>query len=64
MTAPVKFDDSRIKHHHDKKLLSRVRTYYEAFTHGDFNAIKEIEGEEYTMTDIRENLHLRILSCA
>ena len=64
MTTTVKFDDSRIKNHHDKKLLERIRTYYAAFTTGNFNAIKELEAESYNMTDIRENTHKLSLFCS
>ena len=49
------FDDSRIKNHPDKLLLSRIKTYFKAFTTGDFNGIKQLEATEYTMTDIRKS---------
>ncbi|MCJ1260806.1 hypothetical protein MMC22_000669 [Lobaria immixta] len=46
------FDDSRIKDHPDKLLLSRIRQYFKAFTTGDFDGIRDLEAPEYTMTDI------------
>lgn len=52
-----KFDDSRIKHYPDKLLLRRIRTYFKAFTNGDFNGIKALEANGYNMTDIRESLY-------
>ncbi|KAH8667518.1 hypothetical protein BGZ60DRAFT_505765 [Tricladium varicosporioides] len=48
----TKFDDSRIENHPDKLLLSRIRTYFHAFTTGDFDGIRDLEAEEYNMTDI------------
>lgn len=53
--ADPKFDDSRIKDHPDKDLLEKIRTYFHAFTHGLFDEMKDLQGEEYTMTDIRKN---------
>ena len=53
--SSVTFDDSRIKDHPDKQLLERIREYYHAFTTGNFNAIRDLEAEEYTMTDIRKH---------
>ncbi|KAH8654949.1 Alpha/Beta hydrolase protein [Tricladium varicosporioides] len=52
VVANAQFDDSRIKNHHDKLLLSRIRTYFNAFTSGDFNGIKDLESDDYNMTDI------------
>ncbi|KAG9232099.1 hypothetical protein BJ875DRAFT_544825 [Amylocarpus encephaloides] len=46
------FDDSRIKNHPDPLLLWRIRTYFKAFTTGDFNGIKDLEDDGYSMTDI------------
>ncbi len=53
------FDDSRIKNHPDKLLLSGIKTYFKAFTTGDFNGIKQLEATEYTMTDIRKSSYPR-----
>jgi hypothetical protein len=52
-----KFDDRRIKDHPDHKLLERLRTYYKAFTTGDFDGIRSLQTDDYTMTDIRKNIH-------
>ncbi len=51
------FDDARIKNNPDKVLLGRIRTYFKAFTTGDFNGIKDLESDDYTMTDIRKNIY-------
>ncbi len=48
------YDDSRILDYPDKKLLSNIRTYFEAFVSGDFAKIAELQAPEYTMTDIRK----------
>ncbi|KAL2067233.1 hypothetical protein VTL71DRAFT_1657 [Oculimacula yallundae] len=46
------FDDTRIRHHKDKKLLAAIKTYFKDFTTGNFDAIRDGESDEYTMTDI------------
>lgn len=52
--ATPTFDDSRIKNHPDKLLLSRIRTYFGAFSTGNAEALRDQEAEEYTMSDISE----------
>lgn len=47
------FDDSRIKDFHDKTLLRRVRQFFKTFTTGDFDGMRDLQSENYTMTDIR-----------
>ncbi|CZS90631.1 hypothetical protein WAI453_004089 [Rhynchosporium graminicola] len=46
------FDDSRIRHFKDKKTLAAVKTYFKAFTTGKFDEIRDMESEDYTMTDV------------
>lgn len=46
------FDDERIKHHPDKVLLGRIRTFFKAFTTGDFDGMRELQSKTYTMTNI------------
>lgn len=57
--APVHYDDSRIQHNHDKKLLERLKKYFDAFTAGDFDGVRNVESEGYTMTNIRKGRHIR-----
>jgi ketosteroid isomerase-like protein len=52
----LKFDDTRIRHHHDKRLLRYIRAYFNAFTAGDFDGMKALQSEDYTMTDIRKTI--------
>ncbi|RDL40353.1 Uncharacterized protein BP5553_00332 [Venustampulla echinocandica] len=52
MASHPAFDDSRIKHHHDKLLLSRINEYFVAFATGDFNGMNELEAEEFHISDI------------
>ena len=48
------FDDTRIQDHPDKLLLSRIRLFFKTFTTGDFDGMRDLQSEEYTMTDIRK----------
>lgn len=50
----AKFDDSRIKDHPDQRLLKYIRAYFKTFTEGDFDGMKALQSNEYTMTDIRK----------
>ena len=53
-TSKGNYDDSRIQDFPDKLLLSRLRNYFELFTSGDYNGMRNLESEDYTMTDIRK----------
>lgn len=55
--APSKFDDSRIKNYPDKRLLNYLRAYYKTFTDPDPDAMKNFQTENFTITDIRKNVH-------
>ena len=57
--APVHYDDSRIQQNHDKKLLERLKKYFDAFTTGDFDGVRNVESEGYTITNIRKRRHIR-----
>jgi hypothetical protein len=46
------FDDTRIQHHHDKVLLSRISKYFEAFATGDYDKMNDMVADEYRMSDI------------
>ena len=48
------FDDKRIKEHPDKVLLDRIRKFFKTFTTGDFEGMRDLQSEDYTMTNIRE----------
>lgn len=54
----VKYDDSRIEDYPDKKALAKAREFFEVFTNGEFDAMKALQSENYTMTDIREHILL------
>lgn len=56
--SSVHYDDSRIQDHPDKKLLERIKKYFDAFTTGDFDGVRNVESESYTMTNIRKSCHL------
>lgn len=47
------FNDERIKDHPDKKLLRRIRAFFKTFTTGDFDGMRDLQSESYTMTNIR-----------
>ena len=49
------FDYTRIKDHPDKKLLSYIVKYFDAFTGADFAGIEALQDDSYTMTDIRKS---------
>ncbi|KAL5353739.1 hypothetical protein ACLOAV_001780 [Pseudogymnoascus australis] len=51
MASPA-FNNSRIQHHHDKELLSRIGEYFEAFATGDYNKMNDLVADEYHMSDI------------
>jgi hypothetical protein len=51
----LKFDDSRIKSHPDKLLLSRVGAYFLAFASGDYDGLRAFQAEEYDLTDISKS---------
>lgn len=53
------FDDSRIKNHEDKLLLSRINEYFLTFATGDYQGMSDLQAEEFHITDIR-NLSLPI----
>lgn len=56
LSEPVlKFDDSRIADHPDKVLLARVREFFRTFTTGDFVGMRDLQSEDYDMTDIRKS---------
>ncbi|OBT82012.1 hypothetical protein VE02_10094 [Pseudogymnoascus sp. 03VT05] len=46
------FDDTRIQHHHDKVLLSRISKYFEAFATGDYDKMNDMVADEYCMSEI------------
>ncbi|RDL39996.1 Uncharacterized protein BP5553_04336 [Venustampulla echinocandica] len=46
------FDNSRIINYHDKLLLSRIDKYFVAFTTGDYDAMNEMEADDFHITDI------------
>jgi hypothetical protein len=48
----MSFDDSRIKHHPNKKLLADIRKYFRAFVNHDADASKAMQAEDYTMTNV------------
>ncbi|KAG0650293.1 hypothetical protein D0Z07_3183 [Hyphodiscus hymeniophilus] len=48
----LKFDDTRIADNCDKVLLSRIKTYFDAFVNGDADALRDQEAPEYNITDI------------
>lgn len=48
----MSFDDSRIKHHPDKKLLDDIRKYFKAFVTHDADASKAMQTKDYTMTNV------------
>ena len=50
------FDDRRIAHHPDKKLLALTRAYYKTFVELDAEAMREMQTEDYTGTDIRKHI--------
>ena len=50
----VKYDDSRIADYPDKNALAKAREFFEVFTNGEFDAMKALQTENYTMTDIRK----------
>ena len=47
------FNDKRIKDHSDKVLLTRIRAFFKTFTTGDFDGMRDLQAEDYTMTNIR-----------
>lgn len=54
----VHYDDSRIQNNHDKKLLERLKKYFDAFTTGDFDGVRNVESEGYTITNIRKSCRI------
>ncbi|KFY33234.1 hypothetical protein V494_07795 [Pseudogymnoascus sp. VKM F-4513 (FW-928)] len=46
------FDDSRIRNHPDKALLSRIGEYFEAFATGDYDKMNDMVADDYRMSDI------------
>ncbi|KAG8529676.1 uncharacterized protein KY384_005157 [Bacidia gigantensis] len=48
----MSFDDRRIAHHPDKKLLELTRKYYKAFVTHDADTTRAMQAPGYTMTDI------------
>ncbi|KAK2756542.1 hypothetical protein FQN54_005435 [Arachnomyces sp. PD_36] len=46
------FDDSRIRDHPDKLLLSRIEEYFISFTTGDFEGMRDLQAEDFHITDI------------
>lgn len=61
MASPA-FNNSRIQHHHDKELLSRIGEYFEAFATGDYNKMNDLVADEYHMSDICKKNPLLSLS--
>jgi hypothetical protein len=57
MTSSSKFDDSRIKDYPDKRLLHNLRVYYKTFTDPDPDAMRNLQTENFTISDIRKNAH-------
>jgi hypothetical protein len=57
MASSSKFDDSRIKNYHDKRLLHNLRVYYKTFTDPDPDAMRNLQTEDFTISDIRKNVH-------
>ena len=51
------FDDDRVKDYPDKKLLTRLRTFFKTFTTGDFDGMHDLQSTNYTMTNIRKSSH-------
>lgn len=52
------FNDDRIAHHQDKQLLQRIRAFFKTFTTGDFDGMRDLQSENYTMTNIRKQIHI------
>lgn len=50
----MSFDDTRIKNNPDKTLLRRIKEYFDTFVRSDYNAMRDHQTDEYTMTDIRK----------
>ena len=50
------YDESRIAHFPDKTLLKRCREFFKTFTTGDFDGMRDLQSENYTMTDIRKSM--------
>ncbi|KFY12460.1 hypothetical protein V492_03865 [Pseudogymnoascus sp. VKM F-4246] len=52
------FDDSRIRNHPDKELLSRIGEYFEAFATGDYDKMNDMVADDYRMSDIFKTISL------
>lgn len=50
------FDISRIEHHEDQHLLAKISEYFITFTTGDFEGMRDLQADDFHITDIRKNL--------
>jgi hypothetical protein len=46
------YDETRIQGYHDKRLLGYVRAYFNAFTSLNFEGLRDLQTEDYLMTDV------------
>ncbi|OBT63428.1 hypothetical protein VE03_07156 [Pseudogymnoascus sp. 23342-1-I1] len=46
------YDDSRIKHFHDKLLLARMKEYFLSFVEGNYTGMYDLQSEDFRITDI------------
>ena len=62
-TAPSKtpekvhlnYNDSSVAHYHDKKLLANIRRYFGAFTDPDPEAMRDLQTDDFTISDMRKH---------